>query len=34
MSEDSNTIPNQEYEVSTTFEQQGNIDKKAANTAD
>jgi len=34
VSPDSNTVINQEYEISTTFEQQGNIDKKAKNTAD
>jgi len=33
VSQDINTIPNQEYEVSTTFEQDGNM-KKAKNTSD
>jgi len=33
-SQDTNNIPFQEYEVSTTFEQQGNLDTKADNTAD
>jgi len=33
-SADSNNIPFQEYEVSTTYEQAGNISGKATNTAD
>ncbi|MDP2090694.1 MAG: prepilin-type N-terminal cleavage/methylation domain-containing protein [Candidatus Gracilibacteria bacterium] len=31
---DANSIVGQDYEISTTFEQQGNIDQKAANTID
>lgn len=33
-SQDTNNIPFQEYEVSTTFEQSGNLSKKAVDTAD